>query len=359
MTKLEWARELDARKTEFMRAAKSVRADPQSGELFFRGSVEPMHEAAVRYFVTLERAIAASEETGLGPGELSAFSLADEGRVVLRSYLKYWDMLGRISERAGKDLHTRFRPDRSAFRLIQAALKVIDPDSARVLEAEFRDRGLPVSGFQDPRVIGVLRSAWTPEAVPIGAPTILWMSANPMGTRRLGIDEEIRQIKRGLPREAFDFQPHGAVHPSDVQDYLTQYRPPIVHFSGHGDGSDGIILCGADGPTKLSTDALVALFGTAPARARVVVLSACRTAEEAEALVTCVDGAVGVDGEIPDKAATVFNRRFYVALAGGLSVGAAVSQGKAELLAGYAQYSEAVNGFYRFPEAAEYRPLAG
>ena len=83
--------------------------------------------------------------------------------------------------------------------------------------------------------------------------TILILAANPKHTAPLRLDEEIRDIQEGLNRAAsrdeFRLVYRLAVRPRDIQRALLETRPQIVHFSGHGEGQNGLVL--EVGKTKL------------------------------------------------------------------------------------------------------------
>jgi hypothetical protein len=104
-----------------------------------------------------------------------------------------------------------------------------------------------------------------PTEAKTGAKTILILAANPRGTIPLRLDEEVREIDLGLQRakkrELFDLKQRWAVRVQDVYQALLDYKPQIVHFSGHGDGDDGLILEDETGNLQLvDTEALVQLF---------------------------------------------------------------------------------------------------
>lgn len=75
---------------------------------------------------------------------------------------------------------------------------------------------------------------------------ILILSANPINTDRLRLDEEVREIQSALERsrrrEQFELIPRWAVRIDDLRRALLDHEPQIVHFSGHGTGTDGLVL---------------------------------------------------------------------------------------------------------------------
>src|SRR6266487_2060607 len=145
-----------------------------------------------------------------------------------------------------------------------------------------------------------------------GRPKIkaLFLAANPRSTNRLAIDEEMHEIEQKLRaaehRDVLVFQSAWAVRPDDLLQLLNQHQPHIVHFSGHGSG-EGLSLAGDDGRDRLvTTRALKMLFTTLKDNIRLVVLNACYSREQAQALVETIDCVVGMKEGIGDRAATTF-----------------------------------------------------
>ncbi len=73
---------------------------------------------------------------------------------------------------------------------------------------------------------------------------ILFLAANPSGTERRRLDEEIRRIELALERakrrEQFKIIQKWAVTDDDLRRALLDHEPEVVHFSGHGGGSQGL-----------------------------------------------------------------------------------------------------------------------
>lgn len=166
---------------------------------------------------------------------------------------------------------------------------------------------------------------------------ILFFAANPQGTGPLSLDEESRQIDQKIRasdhRDVLEFIPKFAVRPDDLLQYLNQHRPQVVHFSGHGSPTDEIILLDASGePKPVNKAAIKQLFKALKDNIRVVVLNACFSRPQAEAITEVIDCAVGMKKAIGDKAAIVFAASFYRAIGFGRSVQEAFDQGKTALM---------------------------
>ncbi|PIE35709.1 hypothetical protein CSA56_03070 [candidate division KSB3 bacterium] len=153
---------------------------------------------------------------------------------------------------------------------------------------------------------------------------ILILAANPKNTDRLRLDEEVREIEEGLKRsrnrEQFEIKQQWAVRPQDIRRAMLDFQPNIVHFSGHGEGEVGIVLENRNGQAQLVTsEALAGLFKLFADNVRCVVLNACYSVAQAEAIVKHIDYVVGMEQSIGDQAAVEFSTAFYDGLGAGES----------------------------------------
>lgn len=158
---------------------------------------------------------------------------------------------------------------------------------------------------------------------------ILFFAADPIRGRPDGIPlellEELRKIKEQVSRARYDhrlyFEPHGAARAEDLLEFLEHTDARVVHFSGHG-GRHGLSLVAPDGYSvhHVNAAALRRVFREYHGPVRLVVLSACSSDAEAQAVADIVGCAIGTSSTISDEAAITFNSRFYRALANGYSV---------------------------------------
>ncbi len=162
--------------------------------------------------------------------------------------------------------------------------------------------------------------------------TILFLAANPIDTVRLKLDEESRQIDLALReaqyRDQFMLEKHYAVRTTDLPALLMRYQPDIVHISGHGSNDGQILLADADGKAyPVAPATLARLFGLLRDRVRCVVLNACFSEPQAQAISGSIDCVIGLSDAISDQAALRFSIAFYQALAYGRDVGTAFELG--------------------------------
>ncbi|QSJ15055.1 CHAT domain-containing protein [Nostoc sp. UHCC 0702] len=151
---------------------------------------------------------------------------------------------------------------------------------------------------------------------------ILILSANPKDTNKLRLDEEIREIqaslKRAKKRDQFEIVTEWAVRVEDLRRALLDHEPTIVHFSGHGSGSGGLVLENQSGQMQLvSTESLARLFKFFHSKIECILLNACYSEAQAQAIHQHIDYVIGMNQTIGDVAAIAFAIGFYDALGAG------------------------------------------
>lgn len=167
--------------------------------------------------------------------------------------------------------------------------------------------------------------------------TVLFFACNPQDQGHLRLDQEARAIGQMVRmsdfRDVLQFQTKWAVQPLDLLQAVNEFKPRIVHFSGHG-GSDGYLAFEDEaGNTKLvGPDALAQSLQSASDEIQLVFLNACHSVKQAEVVCQHIPAAVGMRSGIGDTAAKVFAMQFYSALGFGHSVQRAFDQAKAGLL---------------------------
>ena len=160
---------------------------------------------------------------------------------------------------------------------------------------------------------------------------ILILSSNPR--KDLNLDDEIRDlqdvIEKSRNRQEFEVEIAPAVRVGDLQDLFFRHRPQIVHFCGHGSGQQGLVFKGKDGGEQwVRAEALSDLFRLFSTNVGCVLLNACYSEEQANAIVNHIDYVIGMNQEIRDDAAIAFSKGFYRALGYECSIEQAYEFGK-------------------------------
>jgi len=151
---------------------------------------------------------------------------------------------------------------------------------------------------------------------------ILILTANPRGTDTLRLDEEVRCIREGMQlcqyRDRFTITSEWAVRPRDVSRAILNCRPQIVHFSGHGAADGELAFENGEGQVQfVQPEALAGLFRLFSSHVQCVLLNACYSEIQANAIVENIDYVIGMDRPIGDRAAIEFAIGFYDALGAG------------------------------------------
>ncbi len=154
---------------------------------------------------------------------------------------------------------------------------------------------------------------------------ILILSANPKGTAQLRLAEEVREIKEGLRRsncrDLYQVETAEAVRVRDIHRAMLDHEPNIVHFCGHGAEEEGLVFEDETGQMKLvSAEALAGLFALFAGKLDCILLNACYSQVQAEAIAQHINDVIGMTKAIGDKAAIEFAVGFYDALGAGKGV---------------------------------------
>ncbi|HJQ40031.1 MAG TPA: CHAT domain-containing protein [Thermoanaerobaculia bacterium] len=167
--------------------------------------------------------------------------------------------------------------------------------------------------------------------------TILIFAANPEDQVLLSLEREAREIANGLRRspQRFVVKHVWAARHDDLRRALFDYRPTYVHFCGHGTGIGGIALEGQ----LVTGGALANLFRLFAKTVRCVILNACYSEIQAQAIARHIDFVVGMNKAIGDQAAVEFSAAFYDALGAGEEVETAFDFGRNAIqLAGHPEH---------------------
>ncbi|EAC0924584.1 CHAT domain-containing protein [Salmonella enterica subsp. enterica] len=167
--------------------------------------------------------------------------------------------------------------------------------------------------------------------------TVLFLASNPQDQGQLRLDEEVRSIKEMITkprhRDAVKLESCWAVRPGDILQYMNEYMPTIVHFSGHGSSNDELVLMDNNSNTKLvSMESLVQAMSVANDNLRLVFFNTCHSKNQANKVVDHIECAIGMSDSITDDAARAFSAQFYSSLTFGLSIEKSFNQAKAALM---------------------------
>lgn len=150
-------------------------------------------------------------------------------------------------------------------------------------------------------------------------PTVLIVAASPLDQHQLRLGNEVMKIKearsRSRNRENWTIETNEAVTVDGLRRALLDFRPTVVHFSGHGGGASGLAFENDDGNTHAANTApLTKLFHHFKDTLKCVVLNACYSEVQATEICKQIDYVVGMSRGIGDEPAIKFAVAFYDAV---------------------------------------------
>lgn len=162
---------------------------------------------------------------------------------------------------------------------------------------------------------------------------IPFLTADPSDESRLRLGQELRDIKARLGKPGrFQLEQRESVRVGDITDAIFDVEPQIVHFSGHGKSTGELCFENEVGKVQpVKPDALAAMFKLFAQSINCVVMNACYSEIQAEAIAQYIPFVIGMNDAIGDKAAIAFAVGFYKALAANRSIEDAYEFGCVEI----------------------------
>ncbi|NEQ53750.1 MAG: CHAT domain-containing protein, partial [Leptolyngbya sp. SIO3F4] len=168
------------------------------------------------------------------------------------------------------------------------------------------------------------------------------MAANPSNAGRIRTDQELRDIQEELlkHRKKISLEHRMALKAVDVSRAILDLEPDFVHFSGHGSRQGELLFEDAEGQSyPVEPEAIADLFREFSSHIKCVVLNACHSELQANAISKYISYVIGMNDVIADKAAIIFSVGFYRAIGAGLSIDKAFNIACVEMrLAGISEY---------------------
>lgn len=163
---------------------------------------------------------------------------------------------------------------------------------------------------------------------------VLFLTASPDQGAPLRVDAEVRRVQEAIRSSKFSENVQVEYRPAadlkTILDGLNDFRPQVVHFSGHS-STDGLLTdtgaIDSDPSNELSYGLLAKALDATDMKPAVVVLNSCFSSSAKKDVLPKVTFLVSMSVPISDIAAAAFAPQFYAALASGQSVESAFKQG--------------------------------
>jgi tetratricopeptide (TPR) repeat protein len=182
---------------------------------------------------------------------------------------------------------------------------------------------------------------------------ILVVAANPLGSSPLKLDHEVKTIQEALrrlrKRDNFVVEYRLAATPSELRRALLDVEPHVLHFSGHGSGEQGLLFVSDESAGTIyrsdsgevrsrSTNSdeikfvpaqpLANLLKLCDEHLECVVLNACYSDVQGNAISANTPFAIGMRDQVADNVAIKFSQGFYDAIGAGKGYEMAFKWGK-------------------------------
>ena len=169
---------------------------------------------------------------------------------------------------------------------------------------------------------------------------VLYLTASPNSDEALRVDAEVRRVQQAIRsskyRDKIQIEYRPAADIQSILDGLNDFRPRIVHFSGHSN-ADGIATDNqsveAAGYVDLPYSVLAEALRATDDPPDVVVLNSCESSGAKSRILESAKVLVSMKKEISDIAAADFARQFYSGIASRQSIYKAFKQGTIAIMA--------------------------
>ncbi len=155
---------------------------------------------------------------------------------------------------------------------------------------------------------------------------ILFIKINPIGTKNLYLDAEEKEIeeirKKSTNRDHYELESKGAVTIEELHEHLEEYKPTILHISGHGN-NEGVLYFHDDENYKkeVSIHRFCRFIKNYNQHLSCIFLNACFSLSGIHNITDMNNQAIiGMNNEIPNDTAIIFSKAFYTSLFGGKSI---------------------------------------
>jgi hypothetical protein len=206
--------------------------------------------------------------------------------------------------------------------LLRSTVQTICDTELERLTLTAIEKAIPKDNENDKLAMGRILSAhFGMSATDTHQVSVLFLAAEPTNDSALRLGKEFREIQEIIGVANRDNaalvleMPQFATRPKDLLNKVLDFRPSLVHFSGHGDQSGGLKLESQDGRSHtVQPEALADFFSQCKQYLQCVVLNACYSSEQAKEISKHIPYAIGMGDKIGNADAVKFSVGFYTAL---------------------------------------------
>ena len=165
---------------------------------------------------------------------------------------------------------------------------------------------------------------------------ILFFGADYDENNVIHVDKDCNSIKEVLKgSDIFHVVEKYDVKREDIVPLITQFKPSIIHFDGHGtENGDMAVFPNIKGKKfdLVSSDELNGVLNAVKSYVRLCYFDVCNSIDCAKNAALLVDAAIGVSGKLPVDGARAFSKQFYLSLENEHTIKEAFDSAKAHLI---------------------------
>lgn len=146
---------------------------------------------------------------------------------------------------------------------------------------------------------------------------ILFIGVNPKDVKQLRLQEEINIIKDIIDNapNLFELKVRNAATKKSMIQYLNNFKPDILHISGHGNEDQTLVFEDEEGYSEnIYTIQLGNLLDNYYEHLKCIIISACYSLNDIDSFSERIRYVVGMNTQIPNSTAKEFTQSFYQTL---------------------------------------------
>ncbi len=143
---------------------------------------------------------------------------------------------------------------------------------------------------------------------------VLLLGSNCKGLKEVLVSKEFSKIRKEFVNSSIQFLDAPHIKRDDIYEKLSEFKPQIVHFSGHGTYKTGPLFDGDEflinTPPPL-IDQLINVLKKGNEYIKLIIFNVCESSTIAEKVSKFIDYAIGIEGIAEDECVVAFSKGFY------------------------------------------------
>ncbi len=143
---------------------------------------------------------------------------------------------------------------------------------------------------------------------------VLLLGSNCKGMKEVLVGREIRKIRKILDHSSIQFIDAPDIKRDDIYEKLSEFKPQIVHFSGHGFNKTGPLFNGDEFLINIPPplfNQLIDVLKKGEEYIKLIIFNVCESSLIAEKVSKFIDFTIGIEKKANDRCVAAFSKGFY------------------------------------------------